>query len=312
MTLPNADFTNVAVTSLQGYSGTIADNVTGHNAMLRWLNKKGNINVATGRTIVQELEYAENGTVGWYSGSEIFDTSPSEFLTAPEYSYKQLVGSVVIDGLEEIKNSGKEAIHNLLKAKLRNLDKSLRNEVARSLYATGTGNDGKEIGGLRLIVADTPTNTVGGIDASAQSWWASKATNIVFANTTIQGYMNTMFHSLIRDTDKPDVIMASPVPYMAYLESLQVNQRFADDKKAGAGFTNLVYMGDVPVIYDSICPADRMYFLNTDYLYFRPAKGRSFKPLGDRASINQDAIVMPVVWAGNMTCSNRGLQGVLY
>jgi hypothetical protein len=33
--------------------------------------------------------------------------------------------------------------------------------------------------------------------------------------------------------------------------------------------------------------------------------------LGEKSSVNQDALVMPVVWAGNMTCSNRSLQGVM-
>jgi hypothetical protein len=70
-------------------------------------------------------------------------------------------------------------------------------------------------------------------------------------------------------------------------------------------------MTNVPVIYDDQCPTTSMYFLNTDYLYLRPAKGREFKPLGEKSSVNQDAIVMPVVWAGNMTCSNRKRQGLI-
>jgi hypothetical protein len=59
------------------------------------------------------------------------------------------------------------------------------------------------------------------------------------------------------------------------------------------------------------CPADHMYFLNTDYLFMRPAKGREFVPLGEKSAVNQDALVMPVVWAGNMTVSNRARQGVI-
>jgi len=51
--------------------------------------------------------------------------------------------------------------------------------------------------------------------------------------------------------------------------------------------------------------------LNTDYLFMRPASGREFVPLGEKASVNQDAMVMPMVWAGNMTCSNRSVQGVI-
>lgn len=316
MPSPNSSFTDIVTTTLQGYSGEIADNITNHNALLRQLDKKGNKNPATGRSIVQELEYAENGTVGWYSGAEAFDVSASETFTAAEFSYKQLVGSVTITGLEEIQNSGREAVHNLLKSRIRNLEKSLKNTVATALYAAGTGSDGKEIGGLQLLVADTNTNTVGGISGSTYSWWRNyvydfSTLSVTASATTIQNAMNTAWIQVIRGSDKPDMIMAGSTYWQYYLSSLQTNQRFMDDKGAGAGFTNLMYMGNVPVIYDDQCNATRMYLLNTDYLFMRPAKGKEFRPLGDRASVNQDAMVMPVVWAGNMTCSNRSLQAVI-
>jgi hypothetical protein len=131
-----------------------------HNALLRQINKKGNKQTATGRTIVQELEYATNGTTMWYSGAENLDTSAQDTFTAAEYNYKQLAGNVVINGLEEIQNSGKEAVHNLLKARIRNLEKSLQNTLATALYADGTGTSSKELGGLGLIVrAPTPTRS---------------------------------------------------------------------------------------------------------------------------------------------------------
>jgi hypothetical protein len=79
---------------------------------------------------------------------------------------------------------------------------------------------------------------------------------------------------------------------------------------ASAGFMNVMYMSS-PVFFDDQCPSSHLYALNTDYLFLRPAKGREFVPLGEKASVNQDAIVMPVVWGGNMTCSNRALQGVI-
>jgi hypothetical protein len=123
--------------------------------------------------------------------------------------------------------------------------------------------------------------------------------------------MNTVWLATIRGADKPDIIPADSVYYMYYWESLTPNQRFTDDKGAGSGFTNLVYQANVPVVYDDQAPASHMYFLNTDYLFVRPAKGREFKPLGEKSSVNQDALVMPVVWAGNMTCSNRARQGVI-
>jgi len=316
MASPNSSFTDIVTTSLQGYSGELADNITNHNALLRQIERKGNMNSATGRSIVQELEYAQNGTVQWYSGSETLDTSASETFSAAEFSYKQLAGNVVITGLEEVQNSGKEAVHNLLKSRIRNLEKSLKNTVASALYADGTGNGGKEFGGLQLLVAGTPTNTVGGISGSTYSWWRNyvydfSANSVTASATTIQNAMNTAWINVIRGSDKPDMIVTDSTYYLYYLASLQTNQRFTDDKNAGAGFTNVTFMGNVPVIYDDNCPATTMYMLNTDYIFVRPAKGRWLKPLGDKASVNQDAMVMPVVLAGNMTTSNRSLQAVI-
>ena len=316
MASPNSSFTDIVTTTLQGYSGELADNITNHNALFRQINKKGNKQVATGRSIVQELEYAQNSTVMYYSGAETLDISPTETFTAAEFNYKQLAGNVTITGLEQIQNSGKEAVHNLLKSRIRNLEKSLTNTVASGLYADGTGTSSKEIGGLRLLVADVNTNTVGGISANTYAWWRNYvydfSTNSVTPSaTTIQHAMNLAWINTIRGSDKPDIIPADAIYYLYYLESLTPNQRFMDDKGAGVGFTNLVYQGNVPVIYDDQCPASHMYFLNTDYLFVRPAKGREFKPLGEKSSVNQDALVMPVVWAGNMTTSNRARQAVV-
>lgn len=316
MASPNSSFTDIVTTTLQGYSGELADNVTNHNALFRQINKKGNKRPATGRTIVQELEYATNANVMYYSGAETLDISPNETFTAAEFNYKQLAGSVTINGLEEIQNSGKEAVHNLLKSRIKNLEKSLNNTVATGLYADGTGSASKEIGGLQLLVADVNTNSVGGISGSTYSWWRNYVydfsnNSVTPSATTIQHAMNTAWINTIRGTDKPDIITADSIYWLYYLESLQANQRFTDDKGAGAGFTNIVYMTNVPVVYDDQCPASHMYLLNTDYLFVRPAKGREFVPLGEKSSVNQDALVMPVVWAGNMTVSNRKLQAVI-
>ena len=315
MASPNSSFTEVITTTLQGYSKQLADNVTSHNALLNHIDQKGNKMPATGRTIVQELEYAENATAKWYSGYEALDVSPSEIFTAAEFNYKQLNGNVVISGLEQVQNSGKEAVHNLLKSRIKNLEKTLKNTVATALYADGTGTDGKELGGLQSLVADAGTGTVGGINSSTYTWWKNKiydfsGESITASATTIQAAMNNLWLQCIRGADRPDVVTAGTTYFNFYWSSLQDNQRFTSDDTAQAGFMNLMFMS-APVFYDDQCTATKMYMLNTDYLFLRPAKGREFVPLGEKASVNQDALVMPVVWAGNMTTSNRSLQGII-
>lgn len=318
MASPNSSFTDIVATSLQGYSGTIADNISNHNALYKQMAKKGNMDPATGRSIVQEIEYAENANTMWYAGAEPLRIEAGETLTAAEFTYKQLAGSVVITGLEEIQNSGREAVHNLLKSRMKNLEKSLINTVSTAIYADGTGNSGKEFGGLQLLVADTNTNTVGGISGSTYSWWRNyvydfSGASVTASSTTIQHAMNLAWINTVRGADKPDIIVAGQTYYLYYLESLQAQQRFTDTSGAGAGFTNLTFAfgGATPVIYDDQCATTRMYMLNTDYIFMRPAKGRWMKPAPDKASVNQDALVMPMYSAGNMTISNRERQAVI-
>ena len=315
MASPNSTFTEIVTTTLAGYSKTLADNVTNGNALLRHIDEKGNKQIATGRTIVQELEYATNSTAKWYSGYEVLDTSTSNTFTAAEFNYKQLAGNVVISGLEQVENSGKEAIFNLLKSRVRNLEKTLKNTMATGLYADGTGTDGKELGGLQLLVPGTVGNTVGGINSTTYTFWKNQVYDFSTESatpgaTTIQTAMNTLWLSTVRGADHPDVIVAASNYFQFYWSSLQTNQRFTSDDNASAGFMNLMFM-DAPVYYDDQCPTSKMYTLNTDYLFLRPAQGREFSPLGEKASVNQDAMVLPVVWAGNMTCSNRARQGII-
>ena len=314
-TSPNSTYTEIVTTTLAGYSKTMADNVTNNNALLRHIDQNGNKSPATGRTIVQELEYATNSTTKWYSGYEVLDTSTSNVFTAAEFNYKQLAGNVVISGLEQVENSGPEQIFNLLKSRIRNLEKSLKNTMAAALYADGTGTDSKELGGLQLLVPGTVGNTVGGINSTTYSFWQNQgydfSTETVTASaTTIQTAMNTLWLACIRGADRPDVIVGDTTYFGFYWASLQTNQRFTSDESAAAGFMNLMFM-DAPVYYDDQCPTTKMYFLNTDYLFLRYAEGREFVPLGEKASVNQDALVMPVAWAGNMAASNRARQGVI-
>ena len=315
MASPNSTYTEIVTTTLAGYSKTMADNVTNNNALLRHIDSNGNKMPATGRTIVQELEYATNSTTKWYSGYEVLDTSTSNVFTAAEFNYKQLAGNVVISGLEQVENSGPEQIFNLLKSRIRNLEKSLKNTMAAALYADGTGTDSKELGGLQLLVPGTVGNTVGGINSTTYSFWQNQVYDfstegVAASATTIQTAMNTLWLACIRGADRPDVIVGDTTYFGFYWASLQTNQRFTSDESAAAGFMNLMFM-DAPVYYDDQCPTTKMYFLNTDYLFLRYAAGREFVPLGEKASVNQDALVMPVAWAGNLAVSNRARQGVI-
>ena len=262
----------------------------------------------------------------WYSGFEFLNVSLNDTMTAARFPIKQAAIAVVLSGLEELQNRSEEEMIDLIEARVDTAEDTFWNQMSAAVYSDGTGYGGKQMTGLSTLVSKAPTSgTVGGIDRAVQTWWQNLAVNAttdtrgVVTSSNIQSYMNSTTISLKRNTDGVDLIVADNNYYLAYLSSLQAIQRITDDKLGAAGFTSLKYLGagkSVDVVLDGgkngQIPTNTMYFLNTDYVFYRPHSGRNFKVIGgDRTNINQDAITRLMAWAGNMTISNCSLQGVL-
>lgn len=318
--MANPDFDDVLTSTIVSRSGKLADNMTDNNALLRRLKSKGKIRpVSGGSKIIEELEYGE-GDLTWYSGYDTIDYTPKQLFTAAEYSLKLCAVPVAISGEDMLKNSGKERIIDLFEKRVENAVKTMSNKMSAAVYGDGTGSSGKEIGGLALLVADTPTTgTVGGINraTAGNEFWRNKSTKMteVLSADNIHAAMDKMYMSLCRGTDKPDLIVCGNDIYGIYESTLLPQQRYSDNKLAEAGFTSIKFKG-ADLICDGgqggHCPDDKVYFLNTDYLYLRPHKERDMKVIGgERMAVNQDALYKIIGWAGNMTMSNAALQGVL-
>lgn len=321
MASPN--LSEIITTTLRSRTGKLADNVTDNNALLKRMKMRGTVKpVSGGRTILQELAYAENVTFQRYSGYEVLNISPSDVFTAAEFDWKQAAVNVTISGLEQMQNSGSEAIIDLLASRIQNAEDTMANNIASDLYSNGTASGGKQIGGLQLLVADDPTTgTVGGINRATWTFWrnqkyqATSDGGSAASAANIQRYMNTLYLRCSRGTDRPDLIVADNTYYQFYWNSLQAIQRISQTDTGEAGYANLKFMG-ADVVFDGgvggACPTNHMYFLNTKYLHFRPHAQRNFVPLDSKESVNQDAVVKPIVFMGNMTLSNAFLQGVLF
>lgn len=322
--MANPNFNDVLATTIESREKFLADNVTKNNALLYRLNERGNRRtVSGGSKIVEPIAYGETNSE-WYSGYDTLTFNNPQLFTAAEYAWKLLAASVGASGEELLANSGKERIIDLFEAKIDNAEKTLRNKMSAAIYSDGTGNSGKELTGLKALVADDPTTgTVGGINraTSGNEFWRNQAEVKATAGdklttATIYGAMNDIYLKCSRGTDRPDLIVADDTMYGLYESSLVPQQRFMDSKLADAGFQNLKFKG-ADVIYDGgqggYCPEGHMYFLNTKYLKLRPHKDRDFRLIGDRnrVAINQDAVYAIIGWAGNLTMSNASLQGVL-
>jgi archaellum component FlaF (FlaF/FlaG flagellin family) len=321
MASPNLN--EIVTTTLRDRSGSLADNFSNNNALIARMKKKGSIKpVSGGRTIVQELAYAQNGTYQRYAGYQTLNIQPSDVFTAAEFDWKQAAVAVTWNGLEiDVQNTGAAQVIDLLESRIENAEKTFINQLSFDMYSNGTADGGLQMGGLQLLVADTATSgVVGGIDRAAWPFWR----NQVFSGTTngggavsattIQNYMNQLWLGTKRNTDVTDLIIADNKYVNSYWQSLQAIQRITQTDNGQAGYQTLKYMGADVVADGAIgaaCPANHMYFLNTDYLKYRPSSKRNMVPLETVTSINQDASVKLIVWAGNLALSNAQLQGVL-
>lgn len=321
--MPSPNYSEILTTTIQNRSKKLADNVSQNTALLLRLKKKGKIRpFSGGSSIFEEIFYAENNTFGWYSGYDPINVAPSDVITSAEYTMKQAVVAVSMSGTEQLQNSGPEQMIDLLAARVENAEQTMLNNISTGVYSDGTGSGGKQIGGLQLLIADTPTSgTVGGINRATYSWWrnvsydATTDGGAAATSANIQTYMNRVYIQLVRGPDAPDLIVADNNYYRLYLESLQNIQRITSDEMAQAGFQSLKYMNSDVILdggYGGDAPTNHMYFVNTNYLGFRPHRDRNMVPIGkERFAVNQDAMVKLIGWAGNLTLRCAFLQGVL-
>jgi hypothetical protein len=341
MGFANSSITDIIATTIQNRSGTLADNVTNNNAILRRLKAKGNVKPAGGgNVILQEIMYVDSTmiNVNSYSGYEVINIAPNSPISAASFNWTQYAGAVTMSGLEMLQNSSKEAIIDLMEGRISVAEAELQNRIDYDIYQDGTGNGGKNITGLALAVPDDPTTgTYGGISRVNYTFWRSQYYRGVtdggsaVSAANIQAYMSTLALRCVRGNNKPDLWVADQTYFALYLNSLQAIQRISSmdgDGSAGAGFPALKFYGggmasDVVMgggisgavsstQLTSGATSAHMWALNTDFIFFRPHRDRNFVPIGgERQSVNQDAVVKLIGWAGNLTSSGPQFCGVL-
>lgn len=323
MPSPNSVFTEIVSTTFRNHSKEIADNFSTHNALYRRMAKKGKTREESGGySIVQPLEYAANGTYQRYSGFDVLNVAQSDVFTAAEFNWRQIAINVVSSGYELRVNAGPQRIANLAKSRIKNAIHTFGNQFSADMYSDGTLTN--QIDGLQKIVADTNTNTVGGINAGTWAFWQNTVQSaaaplqgggaIVPSATAgiMESLMLPLLIALTRNNDKPDLIVSSN-DYYQFFEGGQVSiKRYVDKELADAGFMSLSYHG-IPVVFDGVSgmPGAHMYFLNTNYLELVTHSEANMTVMDEAKPFNQDAVVVPILWMGNFVVGNRALQGVL-
>lgn len=310
-------------------SKVLKDNIKNNNAVFVGMQKyDGFREESGGRTIVEELFFDQNQTASWYFGGDQFSTAYNPVITAAEFEWKQLGGSVFITGRDQRMNSGPEAFIKLLGSRFKALEITLENQMNVGMLSDGTGSGGKQLIGLASLVSKTPTTgSVGGITRTSGGFFNNyklqptvdiSGASATSASNIKQYYTKTIINTT-RGVDKPNLIIAGAGHYESLMTAMQAQQWITDPTLAKAGFENIVYQG-IPVVLGggvsysgaSLVQSDLSYFLNTKYLKLVTHRDANFDMLQDVQSINQDAMVTLCVWMGAFVLSNAKVQGVLF
>jgi hypothetical protein len=319
-----AEAGEIVSTTLRSRTGELVDNTSKNNPVLRRLKAKGKIKPwRGGRFIMQEIHYSGNTTYRRYRGYDPLNITPSETIGSYDYDPKYVAVAVTISGDELLMNYGQAQVIDLMESRIENAMAEMSNGLDVDLVSDGTADGGKQIGGLQLLVSSSPsTGTVGGASrvtysfARNQRFQAATDGGAVASSANITNYLDRLWLQCLRGADSPDVILMDNNYFFFYESSVQALQRITSTGTgpSGQGFTGYKYKGAdvVPNGQGGNIPANTAYMLNTNYIFLRPHADRNMDVVGgDRIPVNQDATVNIIGFAGNLTCSNFQLQGVL-
>lgn len=316
MASPNTVFTEMVTSTLRNHPSIVNDNVSKHNALYNRLNKGGKVKkkLDGGYKIVRPLDYAENNTFQRYAGLDILDTSQSDTLSAAEYAWVQAAVNIVASGFELRTNGGKERIIDLVKQRTKNAIRTAANRMSSDLYSTGSLTN--QMGGLGHIIQSNGQGTVGNIPSATYQFWRNQFRELAGTNTyaDIRNDMLALWLPCVVGTDKPDLVVSTHDLYTAYWDSLTDNQRYRNVEDTPDTFQALKFQS-ADVIFDSndnfATTGETMFFLNTEYLELVVHAEADWTPQDQMRSVNQDGVVIPLIWQGQLVCSNRSRQGRL-
>lgn len=233
-------FDQLATTTLNVYAEkSLQDQIFQADPLWGLLYKKGRKEQYKkgGQFIEVPLMYGKNETGMSYSGLEVLDTSTTEGLGNAIFPWRMYNIAITVAEEDLLKNQGDAAVIDLLKAKILQAQESMKDDLTVMLYGDGTGNSNKDMYGLKAIVGNS---SLGGIDGSSYTWWASRLNSSALAVDA--SWMRTMVNDVrgsgaasgnSAQQGNVDIIVTTQTLYEAYEALLEPTLRNQETKQIG-------------------------------------------------------------------------------
>lgn len=212
--------------------------------------------------------------------------------------------------MDDAKNPTENQKVALVKQLLENGINSHDDLIEQLIFTTSTAG-GDEFNGLDTLVPTSGQGTVGGVDASVETWWRNysdvyhDATDIessftIAANTAMKGSGSAL---------GPKLLVSGATPHALFESTQQALQRFIDVKEADAGFKVLAFRTARYIF--SQYGGSKVYFLNPRS-YKLVFSRQYFRDKGNTVEIPQmNGFIFKIYSAGQAITNNKSRLAVL-
>jgi len=287
-------------TTMHNYRKSLTDNIFNSRPLLEYFMSKGRVRTIDGGISIVEPLLLGPGEANSYGPWQQISVNAVAGISAAQYPWRQLYATIIISGLEEAQNNGKEQMISLLEAKVMQAENTLKDVLVQMLYGTRGGSAlatdftalttlidaTAAAGGITPAASPAPENlwrsptwdasANTGTDATGAAIAMSPATTSPYDGAEVERVLRKMW-MLASDagSDHVDAIFAGTGWYEAYEASLTPQVRYTDTSKANLGFTNLMFK-NIPIYWDPNCPTGTALGLNSKYVGLTLHSDRNF------------------------------------
>lgn len=264
---------------------------------------KGNDLADGGEKIREILEYGK-GNSATYGASTTISTTKSTIINAARFPWAGYYASDVVDLDDQVQNNGDAAMISIVMAKLKNIEKTIRDTMGAEIYDARTTT---QFNGLADLFNTTTSTAYGEIAEDDMAAWAANVitTSEAISYKVMQKIWRTAAVGQTK-SKKPNLAITTETLKDGYERVLQVQQRFSDQKLVEAGFDNVLFKG-APVVADDNQTAGYLDALNLEHLSIKTHSEYNFtKPVWvETDPTTPDKLVANTRWVGNLVCNNR-------
>lgn len=255
------------------------------SAFMREMERQGAIKKINGSPVIgAQLDYQRNQGAEFQTNDlDGVATSKTEVLTEAQYASAQLVVPIVWSKKDEAENSSPNQKIALVKSLLENAINSHDDVIEQALFASSTSG----FNGLPTIVPTGGQGTVGGIDASVETWWRNYSSTYLANYSDLTAKFTAAYNSASKGSGAqlaPKFMVSGATLHAQYEASQQTLVRYVDTREADAGFKILAFK-TARYVFSQYAPAvasgtGDVWFLNPKSFQLAVVK-QAFRLMGD-------------------------------